>query len=383
MQPEEIRAAVEDATGRPLTRAEIGAGHLQPGARVVAAMSGGVDSAVAAALLRGAGMEVIGVSMRLGSASSTRPGGHRGCCSLDDFDDARRTASALDLPHYVVDLRAVFEARVIDPFVSSYAAGRTPNPCTLCNREVKFDAFWEYAETLGAVAVGTGHYARIVREASSFALYAGADRAKDQSYFLFTLGQTELARTAFPVGGLDKRAVRAIAAALDLPVATKPESQDICFVEAAHYRDFVAAALGPGDRRSGPIRDGMGREIGRHEGIHRFTVGQRRGLGGGASEPRFVTAIDAARATVIVGSRADLARSRLEVEQVRWTGRPRPGRASVRLRHRHAPVGCTVHVRGETARVEFDEPTSGVTPGQAAVWYDGEKVLGGGWIAAG
>ncbi len=380
MRPEAIRRAVSGTTGTQLCADGIGAGHLKTGARVVAAMSGGVDSAVAAALLRGAGLDVVGVSMRLGT-SSARADGHRGCCSLDDFDDARRAAERLEIPHYVVDLRDVFQEKVIDRFVAEYADGRTPNPCTLCNRDVKFDAFWEYAETVGAAAVGTGHYARIAQEDDVFALYAGRDAAKDQSYFLFTLGQEELARTLFPVGGLDKATVRRVAEALELPVANKPESQDICFVAGERYSDFVERELRDDQRRPGVIRDQAGKEVGRHDGVHQFTVGQRRGLGGGAAEPRFVTAIDAQSATVDIGTRADLERRDLTVQDVRWTGAPRPGRALVRLRHRHEPVGCTVRVDGRTAQVDFDEPTLGVTPGQAAVWYDGDRVLGGGWIA--
>lgn len=381
MRPEDIGAAVSGLVGGPVDRARIGAEHLEPGARVVAAMSGGVDSAVAAALLRGAGLDVVGVSMRLGT-SSARADGHRGCCSLDDFDDARRAAERLGIPHYVVDLRDVFQEKVIDRFVESYAVGRTPNPCTLCNRDVKFDAFWDYAETVGAVAVGTGHYARIRRDPDGFGLYAGEDHGKDQSYFLFTLGQDELSRTLFPVGRLDKTTVRAVADALALPVANKPESQDICFVAGERYSDFVERELAPDARRPGSIRDADGREIGRHDGIHQFTVGQRRGLGGGASEPRFVTRIDPETGTVHVGTRADLVSNGLVVRDVRWTGDAREGPAAVRLRHRHAPVPCTIRVDGSSARVEFDDPTSGVTPGQAAVWYDGERVLGGGWITS-
>ncbi|MDG2304701.1 MAG: tRNA 2-thiouridine(34) synthase MnmA [Candidatus Binatia bacterium] len=380
MRPEEIAEAFGAVAGRALDPSEIGSEHLAPGARVVAAMSGGVDSAVAAAMLRGAGLDVVGVSMRLGT-SSARADGHRGCCSLDDFDDARRAAERLGIPHYVVDLRDVFQEKVIDRFVAGYAEGRTPNPCTLCNRDVKFDAFWDYAETVGAVAVGTGHYARIRRQDGVFALYAGRDASKDQSYFLFTLGQQELGRTLFPVGRLEKPEVRRVAEALSLPVANKPESQDICFVAGERYSDFVERELDPQQRRPGVLQDAGGHEIGRHDGIHQFTVGQRRGLGGGASEPRFVTAIDGDTGTVVVGTRTDLDRDGLVVRDVRWTDAPRPGRASVRLRHRHEPVSCTVHVDGETARVEFDQPTPGVTPGQAAVWYDGERVLGGGWIA--
>ena len=383
MRPDTIREVVERITGQSLSRAAIGADHLAEGERVVAAMSGGVDSAVAAALLSGAGFEVVGVSMRLGKSQS-RVDGHRGCCSLDDFDDARRAAEQLQLPHYVVDLRDVFQAQVIDPFVSSYAAGRTPNPCALCNRDVKFDALWDYADTLGARAVGTGHYARIARTGERFTLHAGADPAKDQSYFLFTLGQVELPRTLFPVGALPKTMVRDLAGALELPVADKPESQDICFVAGRRYEEFVEDELNARGEpmRGGPIRDQAGEEVGRHEGIHRFTVGQRRGLGGGATEPRFVTRIEPGTGTVVVGSRSDLERQGLFVEKAYWTDEVCTGPAEVRLRHRHARVPCTLHADGARIRIELAEATGGIAPGQAAVWYAGDRVLGGGWIAS-
>lgn len=380
MRPEEIVARVRAVAGDAADASLAAPPHLDRGSRVVAAMSGGVDSAVATALLHGAGFEVIGVSMRLGT-SAVRAQGHAGCCSLDDFDDARRTAARLGIAHYVIDLRDVFQRAVIDTFTRTYLDGRTPNPCTLCNRDVKFDALWEYAATLQAAALGTGHYARITGDPDEgFALCAARDGAKDQSYFLFTLGQAELARTLFPVGALAKPAVRAIAAALELPVADKPESQDICFVAGRSYADVVEAQRAGAALRPGRIVDGAGNALGRHAGVHRFTVGQRRGLPGGAGEPRYVTAIDARSGDVTIGSRAELAVAGFVAREVRWTVRPHRGAALVRLRHRHAPVPCEVTPGPGGAEVRFPEPTVGVTPGQAAVWYQGDRVLGGGWI---
>jgi tRNA-specific 2-thiouridylase len=380
MTPEVLRERIGSVLGSERILDDLWA-RKPPGTRVVSAMSGGVDSSVATAVLRAAGFDVVGVSMRLGS-SAQRADGHTGCCSLDDFDDARRVSACLDVPHYVVDLRDLFEAKVVDPFVETYLAGRTPNPCTLCNRDVKFDAFWDYARTAGAEAVATGHYCRILRGGTGLELHTGRDEEKDQSYFLFTLQSAELARTLFPVGDLEKGAVRALASALDLPVATKPESQDICFVSGRSYTEVVEERAGRERLRAGAIVDGTGRRVGEHSGVHHFTIGQRKGLPGGASEKQYVTAIDGETGEVRLGPAADLQRSSLVVDGVSWTERCHAGEAEVRLRHRQKRVPCRLHPRGETVEVELLERARSVSPGQAAVWYAGSKVLGGGWIAS-
>jgi len=353
------------------------------GARVIVAMSGGVDSSVAAALLCEAGYDVVGVSMLLTDdpAGSVRAG--QGCCSLEDFRDARRVAERLGIAYYVWNLAEAFHARVMDVFTAEYLRGRTPSPCVLCNHELKFDELWRRAGALGIELVATGHYARSACGADGrHRLLRARDTAKDQSYFLFGLSQGQLARSRFPLGELTKSDVRAVARRLGLGVADKPESQEICFVPNRDYAGFVERRAPAGALRPGAIVDADGRTLATHAGVHRFTIGQRRGLGLGGGTARYVTGIDAASGSVRIGVKADLASRGLLAERVHWIARP-ADRASVRIRHRHEPVPARLIERcGNVVEVWFDEPVSAVTPGQAAVFYRGDEVLGGGWIGA-
>jgi len=360
------------------------ASGTMPGAgeRVVVAMSGGVDSSVAAALLAEQGYDVVGISMRLAPDGGERARSS-GCCSLADFRDAGRVATRLGVPHYVFDMREEFGAAVVAPFVEEYLAGRTPSPCILCNREIKFSLLRRKAAELGADWVATGHYARREHRDGRYRLLRGLDHNKDQSYFLFEMGQAELAHTLFPVGALAKDEVRAIASRLGLGVADKQESQEICFVPDGSYADVVERAAA--DRvRPGEIRDEQGRVLGRHAGVQRYTIGQRKGLGIASPEPLYVSDIDADSAIVTVTGRDGLSRAGLLADHVMWTSgeaEPVGARFEARIRYRHRAVSATLSaVDGSSASVVFDAPEDAVSPGQAAVFYRGDEVIGGGWI---
>jgi tRNA-specific 2-thiouridylase len=349
-------------------------------ARVLLAMSGGLDSSVSALLLKRAGHDVTGVFMRHGKAAAApaRPG-KQGCCSLDDAWDARRVADLLGIPFYPLDFEEPFE-QVVDYFVSEYDRGATPNPCIVCNRDLKFGRLFSYADAIGADAVATGHYARIERRGDRWALLRGVDPKKDQSYVLFPLGQDRLARTMFPVGGFGKAEIRRLAAEAGLGVAGKPESMEICFVPDDDHRRLLRERLG--DRlREGEFRSPDGRVLGRHGGHQLFTVGQRRGLGASFGRPVYVSAIDPDR-NVVVLAEEDPHAADCFVRAVNWVSSgPAEFRASVKIRSMHPGAPARViPAGGDRVRVVFDEPQRAVTRGQAAVFYDGDAVIGGGWI---
>lgn len=366
-----------------------------PESTIAVAMSGGVDSSVVAGLLSQGDERVVGMTMqlwnqrRLPSLQTDKATGR--CCSLDDVYDARAVAEHLGIPFYVVNFEGRFEEQVVKPFIDEYLKGRTPIPCTLCNNHVKFDQFLDMATGIGADRVATGHYAQISYNAESgrYEMRRGVDTAKDQTYFLFGLTQEQLARTLFPLGGMQKGQVREIARQLGIAIAEKHDSQEICFVPNGDYAQFIDAyfqehGIQPADTR-GEIVTQEGKVIGEHTGVHHFTVGQRKGLGIAAREPLYVIETDAAMKRVIVGRNEELLRDTLVAREVSWVSIApidTPVRAQVKIRNKHTAAHATLEPMSDRSSilVRFDEPQRAVTPGQAAVFYDDDLVLAGGWI---
>ncbi|MEO5766870.1 MAG: tRNA 2-thiouridine(34) synthase MnmA [Polyangia bacterium] len=361
--------------------------------RIVVAMSGGVDSSTAAALLLDAGHEVVGVTLKLTNATGTAASIGGRCCGPRDIEDARATAALLGFPHYVLDESAAFQRAVIDDFVAEHAAGRTPNPCVRCNEKLKFGPLLRFARAVGARRLATGHYARLVHQpaarndetAPAPFLMRARDREKDQSYFLFGVPPTLFADVTFPLGEQTKDQVRAMARRFALPNADKPDSQELCFIPDGDHKAFVESHGGAG--RTGEIVDERGALLGAHAGTHRFTVGQRRGVPVADGSRRFVLRIEAATGKVVVGPRESLGRHHLTVSDLRWTSGRAPQtwplRCAVQIRHHAAAAPAWVSAPEDSScAVALDSAAVGVAPGQAAVFYDGDRVVGGGWIAA-
>lgn len=355
---------------------------LRPGDRILAAMSGGVDSSVMAALLHRAGFEVIGLSMQLFDKKTVLDSTGK-CCTLDDFQDARRVAFEMGFPHYVMDFEARFREDVIEGFIQGYLAGETPSPCIRCNQHLKFASLMARAEALGAAFVATGHYAAITRDAAGWHLRKAGDPTKDQSYFLFHHTQQTLSRTLFPLAHLTKPEVRALGAELGLHLAEKAESQEICFVTQDRYDAFLEEEGRDPRVGEGDIRHVDGRLLGRHRGYWRYTVGQRRGLGVAFPEPLYVVRVDPATNTVWVGGEGDLLGSELIARELSWVGSPPAAplacEAKVRSRSPAAEV-LVIPLEDGRAKVAFTAPQRALAPGQAVVFYREDEVLGGGWI---
>ncbi len=343
---------------------------------VLVAMSGGVDSSAAAALLLERGYGVMGITMRLWDAPAEAE--KQTCCSLDDVNDARRVADQLGIPHYTLNMKEEFKKHVVDYFVDEYVSGRTPNPCIACNRVLKFGLLLKKARQLGCAKLATGHYARIVALDGRKRLARGRDPEKDQSYFLFDVPPETLGNILFPVGDLTKEETRAVAARHGLKTAQKPDSQEICFVPDDDYQKFIASLelnIPPGD-----FVDKEGKKLGAHKGIPFYTVGQRRGLGVSAGGRLYVTDINAEQNVIRLGAEEELLAGSMEIKDLTLHEEPRDGAVTVQLRHRRAPVNGVIRFTADGAEVRFDKPERAVAPGQAAVFYRGDIVTGGGWI---
>ncbi len=362
---------------------QLATSHQPPATtRVVIAMSGGVDSSVAAALLKEQGCDVVGLMLKLWSDGES--GRANRCCTPADVDAARTVAHQLGIPFYLINIADSFKATVVDYFIDEYAAGRTPNPGLMCNRHIRYELLLNKALSLGARYLATGHYAR-VREADggSYQLLRGVDAQKDQSYVLSVLGQRELAHALWPLGEMTKPQVRQVAARFNLPVAEKVESQDLCFLANGDYRDFLARHAPAGTIRPGQLRDKSGKVLGEHRGLPFYTIGQRKGIGLAASEPLYVIALDAADNAVIVGPKTELGRQECSARGMHYVSGVQPSepfRASAKIRYKAREAAVTVFPQGATARVEFDEPQRDITPGQGLVLFDGEVVIGQGFI---
>ena len=344
-------------------------------------MSGGVDSAVAAGLLQRRGYDVVGITMRLWTQDDPLASRYqRRCCPAEDIDDAAAAAGLLGIPHYVLNMEEQFSEHVVDYFIAEYQRGRTPNPCLPCNERIKFHSLLERAQALDADYLATGHYARIEQREGRYRLLTANDDNKDQSYVLYMLGQNELSRVLFPIGGYRKHEVRALALELGLPVADKPDSADICFLPTEDYRDFIEQRV---PQTEGDIIDSAGEIVGRHRGVAAYTIGQRRGLGVAASERRFVTGIDPRLNVITIGAEEELYSDALTAESLRWVAGGPPAdqfAANVKIRYRSTSQAATVRVNERGAHIRFERPQRAVTPGQAVVCYRNDEVLGGGII---